>query len=129
VWPLLKSLRSVQPSNDVDVALAPPSWNKTKYYKSFVSIWRQAAKAIGEAENIYIIGYSAPRTDGFFQDLLALGLQGATRLSRLWVVNPDKDALERIRLMLGPQIRSRFKPFETTFTAFLPGLVAEIAKS
>lgn len=97
-------------------AIVPPSWNKTQYHRAFSSVWARTAQEISEAREIYVIGYSLPKTDSFFRDLLALGLAGGTRLKLFEVVNPDAEVSGRFLEMLGPEARDRFQGAQSTFT-------------
>lgn len=97
-------------------AIVPPSWNKTQYHRAFSAVWARAAHEISEAREIYVIGYSLPKTDSFFRDLLALSLAGSTRLKRFEVVNPDAEVSGRFLDMLGPEARERFHSAQSSFT-------------
>lgn len=98
-----------------DVAVIPPSWNKTQYWEQLSRVWSRAARTLADAQEITIIGYSLPNTDSFFRDLLALGLEGPTRVRAFTVVNPDKDAGARFEALLGPEVRGRFHVEVQTF--------------
>lgn len=100
-------------------ALVPPSWNKTQYHGQFARVWKRAAIELSQAEVIAVIGYSFPQSDAFFRDLLAIGLTGSARLRRFQVINPDKEAGERFRRLLGPALQSRFEWIGATFDGFL----------
>jgi NAD-dependent SIR2 family protein deacetylase len=91
--------------------LVPPTWNKNDYHSGLQRVWAQAAKELGQADNIIIIGYSLPETDSFFRYLFALGSTSDTRLKRLWVVNPDYtgEVGARFETMVGRGIRGRLK--------------------
>lgn len=95
--------------------LVPPTWNKAEYHRNLTDVWSRAAQELTDAENIFIIGYSLPKTDAFFRDLFALGAVGDVPLKRLWVFNPDKKVESRFNKMLGPAAASRFQPFFETF--------------
>lgn len=66
---------------------------------------------LGEAEHIYIIGYSLPDIDAFFNLLYALGTVGDSVLRRFRVYNPDKTGSteRRFKALLGPGARARFE--------------------
>ncbi|MBN1126872.1 MAG: hypothetical protein JXA82_17860 [Sedimentisphaerales bacterium] len=97
--------------------LVPPTWNKTDYQQSITSVWQQAAKELGEAESIFVIGYSLPETDGFFRHLYALGSVGENPLRQFTVFNPDNTGLvkERFEGLLGTGAKARFEYREETF--------------
>jgi len=100
-------------------AIVPPSWNKTQYQKGFARVWSRAAAELAAAENIVVIGYSLPDSDAFFHDLFRLGLPGPTRVRRFVVINPNGEACERFRELLGPELRVRFEPYNTGFEDLL----------
>src|SRR6185437_16262326 len=72
-----------------EITLVPPSWNKTQYWEQLGEVWSAAARELSTAQEITLIGYSLPDSDSFFRDLLALGLEGPTRLRAFNIVNPD----------------------------------------
>ncbi len=102
---------------DAEPVLVPPVWNKSEYHASVKSVWQAAAKELEDAENIIVVGYSLPDSDGFFRSLYALGSVGPRPLRRFWVVNPDKSgAVEnRFRQLLGPGAEQRFRYISLTF--------------
>ena len=106
--------------------IVPPTWNKADYHRVLSKIWSQAAKELGEADNIFVIGYSLPETDTFFKFLYALGSVSEIPLKRFWVFNPEPSDLVRNRFMklLGPGARDRFKYFRETFDDAL-GIILE----
>lgn len=90
--------------------LVPPTWNKTPHHPQVVNVWRAAARRLGTAENIALVGYSLPETDSFFRYLFALGTQSDTRIKQILVVNPDtneKDVQRRIRGLMGGNVAHR----------------------
>jgi hypothetical protein len=98
------------------IALIPPTWNKTQYATQMSSVWQRAARELGSAQEVIVIGYSLPESDGFFRDLLALGLEGPTTVRSFLVVNPDAKVSGRFGALLGPEVRRRLvsnqSPFE-----------------
>ena len=98
--------------------LVPPTWNKTQYHEYFAKIWSRAADELSDAQDITVIGYSLPESDAFFRDLVALGLEGATRLRRFTVVDPDTKVAERFNRLLGPDARHRFTHVQAPFEDF-----------
>lgn len=98
--------------------IVPPTWNKTEYHRILSPVWSRAAKELGEAENIFVIGYSLPSSDFFFRYLYALGSVGPTLLKRFWVFNPDQsgDVENRFKSLLGPGAKQRFKYYANTFS-------------
>lgn len=98
-----------------EIAVVPPTWNKTQYSQQLGQVWAAAAREIAVAQEITIIGYSLPDSDSFFRDLLALGFEGPTRVRAFTVVNPDESARTRFENLLGPETRSRFRFTNATF--------------
>lgn len=97
--------------------IVPPTWNKVDHYKELTSIWANAATELGEAEYIFIIGYSMPETDAFFRYLYALGSVGDNPLKKITVLNPDTTGQVegRFKDMLGPGALGRFNYVPTNF--------------
>ena len=89
--------------------IVPPTWNKHEHYAAIAPVWRRAAQRLGQAENIFIIGYSLPQTDQFFRYLYALGTMGPSRIQRFHVFNPDGTVDERYQQLLGPIARERYR--------------------
>ena len=107
--------------------IVPPTWDKSSHHSKLTGVWRIAAKELGEAENIFVIGYSLPESDLFFRYLFALGSEGRTRIKRFWVFNPDKKAVEpRFRRLIGPSLENRFEFFDQPFENALPLLNATL---
>ena len=92
-----------------EIAMVPPSWNKTQYWQQLGGVWSAAARELSAAHEITLIGYSLPDSDSFFRDLLALGLEGETRLRAFTVVNPDPQVAPKLERLLGPEVKPRFK--------------------
>ena len=88
----------------------PPTWNKAEYHQILSKVWGRAAKELGEAEYIFIIGYSLTETDVFFRLLYALGTVGNTPLRKIEVFNPDDSGATRNRFesLMGPGAIARF---------------------
>lgn len=68
--------------------IVPPTWNKTEHHQILSQVWGRAAKELGEAEYIFIIGYSLTATDVFFRLLYALGTVGDTPLKKSKSLTP-----------------------------------------
>ena len=60
--------------------IIPPTWNKTQYRSQLSDVWRQAARELSEAKQIFVCGYSLPEMDSFFRYLFALGSVGPARI-------------------------------------------------
>ena len=67
----------------------PPTWYKSNSNDIITEIWSKAIQEISKATHLMIIGYSMPRTDVFFDQLLTLGLRDNMNLQRVVVINPD----------------------------------------
>lgn len=100
--------------------IVPPTWNKGDYHGELASVWQRAAAELSDAENIFIMGYSFPDTDQFFEYLYALGTIGTKRLRRFWVFNPDEGRRTRFESLLGPGAVRAFRYHATTFGDALP---------
>jgi len=80
--------------------LVPPTWRKT-LQSGLHHVWSEAVKALQDATNIVIIGFSMPPTDTHFKYLMAAGLQQNISLRRILFVNPSvKDLEQRARKLL-----------------------------
>lgn len=98
-----------------EAVIVPPTWNKSDYHRNLSKVWEAAAKNLGEAQSIYVIGYSLPETDAFFKLLYALGTVGDSPLRRFVVFNPDPAVEDRFRSILGPGALERFHFEPATF--------------
>ena len=107
--------------------IVPPTWNKSQYHSEISQVWRKAAEELSEAEIIFIIGYSLPKTDMFFRFLYGLGTFSKTHLSKIIVINPDKDSEDAFRSMIGQGlIDRRFEFWNDTFAKALPKIKEKI---
>ena len=116
-------------NHDGQPAIVPPSWNKTQYHEKFGKIWKRAAAELAEAQEITVIGYSLPPSDGFFRDLLALGLADGARLRQFRVVDTGEDTMQRFRDLLGPDVLPKFDPKLTTFEDFASTVLRQSQRS
>lgn len=98
--------------------IVPPAWNKAEYHQILSRVWGRAAKELGEAEYIFIIGYSLTETDAFFRLLYALGTVGDKPLKRIDVFNPDdsEQILNRFKSLMGSGAIARFHYNKTRFS-------------
>lgn len=79
--------------------IIPPTWYKHNYLDAITIIWSRAIREISLATHLFVIGYSFPRTDVFFEQLLTLGLTTSNNLKKVVVIDPDvgvKDIISRI---------------------------------
>ena len=92
----------------------PPTWNKSASTRDLEMVWQRAAREIGSAENIIVIGYSFPKTDMFFKYLFALGSHSDTHLESFTVINgPNSEAVKaQFADLLGPMSSDGFKYYE-----------------
>ena len=121
-WVLSLSKLLSQPcskcSRTMEPMIVPPIWNKTPYQKLLQPVWQRAATELGEAENIFVIGYSLPDTDYFFRLLFSLGTLGGKQIRRFWVLDPCEeggDVDKRFRALLGPGTSTTYKYHAVTF--------------
>jgi hypothetical protein len=98
-----------------DPFIVPPTWNKTVYHEQIRSVWEKAAFSLHDAENIFILGYSLPGTDLFFNYLFALGVDMETILKSFNVYNIDPEAEKRFKDLLGSGIIQRLHFYNTSF--------------
>ncbi len=87
--------------------LVPPTWNKAANHEPLNHVWREAAKRIGEATHIAILGYSFPSTDQFMEHLFSVALHKNRTLRSLVVVNESVEVGERVKKMLEPSFARR----------------------
>jgi len=95
--------------------IVPPTWSKADHYASINSVWARAAYDLGQAEHIFIIGYSLPETDVFFRLLYALGTVGNAPLKSIQIFNPDPDIQHRFDSMIGPGAKAKYGYNTCTF--------------
>jgi hypothetical protein len=99
--------------------IVPPTWSKREHHEQIAKVWQVAAKDLGQADKIFVLGYSLPPTDHFFRYLFALGATGETRIKRFVVSDPairhDPELQKRFVDLLGPLARERFECWEYRF--------------
>ncbi|HZC80108.1 MAG TPA: hypothetical protein VE222_00060, partial [Nitrospiraceae bacterium] len=102
---------------EAEPILVPPTWDKSEYRRNLASVWARAAAELGGAENVFVLGYSMPRSDEFFRYLYALGTVGEVPLKRFWVFNPDEsqEIRDRFEDLLGPGALQRYAYRGDTF--------------
>lgn len=92
--------------------IVPPTWSKREHHWGIRNVWKTAARDLGQADSIFVMGYSLPETDHFFRYLYGLGTMGMTRLKHFMVCDPavDKGPSFRARFegLLGPLAKERF---------------------
>jgi hypothetical protein len=88
--------------------IIPPEWHKD-YDKGFISnLWKTTAKAINRAESIIFWGYSLPTTDMHATALFRTSIKRES-LKSLILINPDKEARKRIRIVVQRGINKNTK--------------------
>ena len=96
-------------------AIVPPGLYKTEYQSSFTEVWKAAAGALRNADEIFVAGYSVPSTDFFFQNLYALGTVGPKILRKFWVFDPSPEVETRFTKFLGSGVDGIRKFRQWTF--------------
>lgn len=95
-----------QPWEDNPVII-PPTWEKTTRHMQIAPIWRKAAEELQDARRIFIIGYSLPETDWFFNYFFGLSIDLETDLEGLYIYDVNPKVEERFKNMLGPGLSKR----------------------
>jgi NAD-dependent SIR2 family protein deacetylase len=90
--------------------IVPPIWDKSSLQQAMVPVWTRAAKVLGQATRIIVIGYSWPETDQYVRMLLSLGLTGPEILREFAVFDVQQSTLDRYERLLGDQVRGVFHP-------------------
>jgi len=106
--------------------IVPPTWNKTENIE-IENIWKQSAQELSEAKNIFIIGYSFPKTDLFFQYLLALGTINIMNLERFWVFDKNSKIDDKYIGLLNYDIKRKYRFFKMPFIDAISILETEIS--
>ena len=79
---------------NLEPLIVPPSWNKSEYREQINRIWETAIKEMNQARKIFIIGYSVPPTDMYFEYLISLGLKDNDIVEKIVVIDRDDDLIE-----------------------------------
>lgn len=95
--------------------IVPPTFNKTQYHHKIAPVWRRALLELSQARNIFVIGYSVPRTDQFFRHLFALSLAGGPWVNTLTIVNPSAEVYETFRGMAGQKLIGVLRHLQLNF--------------
>lgn len=98
-----------------DPLIIPPTWNKTAHHGQIDKVWRRAAHEMEDAEHIFVLGYSLPDTDWFFNYLYGLGVEMTTPVEGFYVYNPDTDVRGRFQRLLGPGVIQKFHYSDASF--------------
>lgn len=99
---LKQSFHAGYNSNEFDEfpLIVPPTWSKTEYHPILKNVWSQAAKEIAGARYIFVIGYSLPASDLFFQHLLALSSLNIASLKVFWVIDRDQKIIDKYKELI-----------------------------
>jgi NAD-dependent SIR2 family protein deacetylase len=102
--------------------IIPPTWYKHNYLDAITRIWSRAIQEISFATHLFIIGYSFPRTDVFFEQLLTLGFTSNKNLKKIVVVDPDAEIKNAITSIFDTHFLSRSVEFYQLRFEDLPGI-------
>jgi hypothetical protein len=111
------------------IAIIPPSFNKDFRYKSLKNVWREAAKQLSMADNIYISGFSLSNADNFFRYLYSIGTISNVNLKSIDVYNYHlndkqyKDTNDRYLKLIGNGIINRFKYYNKKFSEMIVSIL------
>ena len=84
------------------VGIIPPTWNKTNYGTELTKVWYKTIEQVSLATHLFIIGYSFPRTDAFFDQLMGLALQKSKNLQKVIIINPSPIIKETVKAFFEP---------------------------
>ena len=91
-------------TRSIDPYIVPPTWNKGGYQKFIDPVWREALNVLISAGRIFVIGYSFPDSDKYFQYMLGITMA------------LNKDLLEVILVDLNLNVIGKFQNlFEESF--------------
>lgn len=131
--PVMSALRKQKCSDcgeplEDDPVIIPPTWNKTAYHGQINQVWRRAAKEMRDAERIFVLGYSLPNSDWFFNYLYGLGVEMETPLEGFYVYNTDQAVRDRFENLLGSNViqGQRFHFHNLSFEDAVRGPIAKI---
>ena len=102
--PMAKLHGSVEP-----LTIVPPTWQKLSGTE-VRDAWKLAAHLLAEANEVRILGFSFPETDGYIKYLLSLGAMRAPHLKQLDVIclDPTGDVEDRYKRFISfPEFRYR----------------------
>jgi len=100
--------------NKILNVILPPTWYKYNYLDSITRIWRRSIRELSTATHVVVIGYSFPRTDVFFDQLLTLGLRENQNLKRIIIINPSKSIQPILEIFFDTHFRRRSVSFFQT---------------
>jgi hypothetical protein len=108
--------------------IVPPVSAKEFSHKILKQTWRGIYKAVSNATELYILGYSLPKEDQFARLVLGRALRSNRikvkkkdkRPLRVIVVNPDESVETTFRRLIGPNVPN-FTFYQATFENFVVG--------
>ncbi len=116
-------------SSTVEPVIVPPTWAKGSRREILAPVWSQALRALVEAGQVFVIGYSMPDTDAFFKYMLASALARNKAIDRIVAVNTDSRAIEKyVQLLQHPFRDRRFWTEQTLAANYVPTLGRELGQ-
>ena len=120
-FPKTTTKETLSPVRSLDIPfILPPIINKMSSTTSIAKMWATALQKLRTAKNVFIVGYSLPRTDIYMQYFLKTALGPNLNLNRIYVFDPvlykddstSKEMMDRYANCFSPQLQSRiiFKP-------------------
>ncbi len=108
--------------------IVPPLTDKLPYFENQLvrTLWKRAARMLGDATRVFFLGYSLPPTDLTVRFWLACG--GLHLPSLAFVVNRDSNAVERYEALLSAQkykIRSDYAGIDDPIPKFVEDLIGD----
>jgi len=93
-WPLLVKIHGSVDSGDIVI----PTFNKELFGEKLPLTWQQAHRALSEANEIRVIGYSLPQTDSYIKYLLMASVDRFRYLNRIdWIVRDSRaEVIKRV---------------------------------
>ena len=92
--------------------VVPPTWNKGGRHPVLQSVWRMALAKLRNAQRIFIIGYSLPDSDRFFEYLLGAALSQNRNLYEIIVVNKDNTIAAKYAELFSESFAQRFVHYQ-----------------
>ena len=86
-----------------ELVIVPPLWQKSFDDEPYQTVWTRTRKTLSSVKALFVVGYSLPETDVYTQATLRMDVGP---LDFLCVVNPDKDARDRIARTLRSAVRA-----------------------
>jgi len=95
--------------------IIPPSFSKYGVEGPLRSVWSNAYRALRNARDIFIIGYSMPETDLMVRYLLSLAFRDVERIRTCWIINPDENCIKRFNDLFGEYMITTVRPIGLKF--------------